>query len=372
MQIRTTEDRFYITDIQDLGTHSYMSDKELASVEQVIKEYPMRIPMEYFSLVDLTDPDDPIMRMCVPSADELDPTGSFDTSGELENTAQTGVQHKYRQTALILTTNVCAMYCRHCFRKRLVGLSESELNGQVDEAVGFVRNRPEINNILLSGGDALMLPNRVLRRYLSELSAIGTLDLIRIGSRVPVVMPGRLTEDEELLDLFDEYSRIKTLCLVTQFNHPRELGNEQINAVRSLIERSVQVRNQTVLLRGVNDSATTLGGLLRDISKVGIIPYYVFQCRPVRGVKGRFQVPLLDGIKIVDDAKAMQNGIGKSFRFVMSHPRGKIEILGTDSNGSMLFRFHQSKHGYDENRRFSVRLSSGDTWLDGELRGISS
>lgn len=189
----------------DLRRVSCLSDKELSDVERVIQRYPMRIPASYYSLIDPSDPADPIAKMCVPSIDELDPSGSFDTSGERENTAQEGVQHKYRQTALILTTNVCAMYCRHCFRKRLVGLSDAELNRQVDDAVRYVQDNPEINNVLLSGGDALMLPNSILRRYLSELSAIETLDFIRIGSRVPVVFPEKILEDVELLKLLTEF-----------------------------------------------------------------------------------------------------------------------------------------------------------------------
>ena len=353
----------------DLRALSHMSDEELAAIDSVAQLYPMRIPLSYYALIDENDPEDPIARMCIPSMDELDPSGSDDTSGESDNTKQTGIQHKYRQTALILTTNECAMYCRHCFRKRLVGISDDELNKQADEAVKYIRKHPEINNVLLSGGDALMLPNRVLRRYLSELSDIDTLDFIRIGSRVPAVLPRRISEDAELLDMLDEFGKKKALCLVTQFNHPRELAPDQTGAVRCLRDRAVQVRNQTVLLKGVNDDKDVLGDLLRGLTKYGITPYYVFQCRPVRGVKGRFQVPLLRGTEIVDDAKAMQNGPGKSLRYIMSHPRGKIEILGTVGK-RMLFKFHQSKSVFDDARIFSAKLSANHTWLDDNLNGI--
>lgn len=139
--------------------------------------------------------------MCIPSAAELDASGSYDTSGENDNTVIDGIQHKYKQTTLVLSTNVCAAYCRHCFRKRMVGASEAELNKQVSQAVEYVRAHPEITNVLLSGGDALMNPNHIIRCYLEELCEIKTLDIIRLGSRVQVVLPKRIYDDNELFDI---------------------------------------------------------------------------------------------------------------------------------------------------------------------------
>lgn len=345
-------------------------DSDIPRYEAVIRQYPMRITPYYLSLIDPKDPRDPIAGMCIPSGEEMDVSGAFDTSGEEENTKQKGVQHKYRQTALILSANVCAMYCRHCFRKRLIGLSDEELNEQVDEAADYVRHHPEISNVLVSGGDALMNPNPIIRRYLEEFCSIETLDLIRFGSRTPVVLPQRIYEDPELKSLFSCAARKKALHLVTQFNHPREITPEAIRAVRELREAGVQVRNQTVLLRGVNDDAETLGTLLRKLTRIGVVPYYIFQCRPVRGVHGRFQVPLTEGVKIVDAAKSMQNGIGKTARFVMSHSRGKIKILGSMPDGSMLFRFHQNKNPEDAARLFTVPVSPETAWLDDDLQAI--
>ena len=185
-----------------------------------------------------------------------------------------------------------------------------------------------------------------------------------------MTLPERIWGDQEFLDLFRHYGQKKALYLVTQFNHPRELTDQAVRAVRAMIERGVQVRNQTVLLRGVNDSGEVLGALLSGLTRVGVSPYYVFQCRPVTGVKDRFQVPLLEGISIVDAAKAKQNGFGKSIRYAMSHPRGKIEIIGGLPGGETVFKFHQSKDDADIARVFTRKLSPGDTWLDGELEGI--
>ena len=125
-----------------------------------------------------------------------------------------------------------------------------------------------------------------------------------------------------------------------------------------------------MLLRGVNDDSAALGSLLSGLTRIGAAPYYIFQCRPVTGVKGRFQVPLQEGVRIVDSAKALQNGFGKSVRYAMSHPRGKIEIFCQLPNGETVFKFHQSRDDRDISRAFTRRLSPADTWLDGELNGI--
>ena len=343
---------------------------ETARCAEIIKLYPMMITPYYLSLVDPSDPEDPIGRMCIPSLTEFDPGGSFDTSGEASNTKLEGLQHKYAQTVLLLSTNQCAMYCRHCFRKRMVGLTDAELNKRVDEAVAYVSAHKEVNNILVSGGDAFMNPNHILERYLRELTAIEHLDLIRFGSRMPVTLPERIYGDPEFLALFEEYGKKKTLCMVTHFNHPRELTDQAARALRAMIERGVPVRNQTVLMRGINDSGETLGKLLSGLVRLGVMPYYIFQCRPVTGVKGRFQVPLTEGVRIVDDAKARQNGLGKAVRYAMSHPRGKIEIFCQLPNGETVFKFHQSRDDRDISRAFTRRLSPADTWLDGELNGI--
>lgn len=137
-----------------------------------------------------------------------------------------------------------------------------------------------------------------------------------------------------------------------------------------MIERGVQIRDQTVLLRGVNDSGAVLGELLSSLTRVGVVPYYVFQCRPVKGVKEHFQVPIVEGIRIVDEAKSRQNGFGKAVRYAMSHPRGKIEIVCTLSSGEPVFKFHQSKDASDTARPFTRVLLPTDTWLNENLCGV--
>lgn len=353
-----------------LGEFYSLSEDETAGFEEIIEKFPMLVTPYYLSLVDKNDPDDPIAKMCIPSGDEMDPSGTFDTSGESSNTKQPGVQHKYQQTALILSTNVCAMYCRHCFRKRLVGLSEDELLNQMDEAVSYVKEHPEINNVLISGGDALMNPNHIIEGYLKEFTALDNLDFIRLGSRVPVTFPERIYDDSELLDIISKYAGEKTIYLVTQFNHPREVTPEAKRAIDCFLERGIAVRNQTVLLKGVNDDPEVLSELFRSITRIGVIPYYLFQCRPVTGVKQHFQVPLVKGVEIVDKAKSMLSGPQKQFRYCMSHPAGKIEILGLLDEKHMLFKFHQNKYPEDASMIFTVEMNDQATWLDDDLNAI--
>lgn len=353
-----------LTQARDLRQPLLLDDAHVQHLEKIARRFPFSIPPYYLSLVDPADPDDPIRKMCVPDPEESDPDGSFDTSGESSNTVLDGLQHKYRQTALVLTTSACAMYCRHCFRKRMVGPERETLRAR-DRTLDYIRDHPEINNVLLSGGDALLTPTAVLREYLEELCNMEHLDAVRIGSRTPVVLPMRIYEDRQLLDMLKEYGRKKRLYLATQFNHPREMTGEARKALDALNRCGVTVRNQTVLLRGVNDHPKILAALLRSLIRSGVLPYYVFQCRPVKGVKNRFQLPIARAYRIVEEAKHMQNGLGKAFRYVLSHETGKIEILGPDE-GRWLFKYHQAKAEEDQGRVLRVRLRPDQCWLHTE------
>ncbi len=352
-----------VTDIGALAPQLGMDEKETKRMQALCEAFPMSVPRYYLSLIDWDDPNDPIRKMCIPTFFETDMSGAFDTSGEASNTVCEGVQHKYRESALILTTNRCAMYCRHCFRKRLVGLSDEEIASHFDEVISYIRAHDEITNAILSGGDALMLPTKTVEQYLDALSGIEHLDLIRIATRMPVVYPMRIIEDQALLKALARYTKRKQIYVVTQFNHPNEITPQARAAIRALLECGVVVKNQTVLLRGVNDSADTLGLLLRKLTANGIVPYYVFQCRPVSGVKNTFQVPFAQGYDIVERAKAMQNGQGKCLKFCMSHPAGKIEIAGKLDDGSIAFKFHQTKEEVNEGRIFVKKLPPDAGWL---------
>lgn len=353
-----------IRDVEGLQKFLTLSEEERMQMGEIIDKYPLCVNPYYLSLIDKNDPHDPIRKMCIPDINEFSEGGQTDTSGEADNTVIQGMQHKYKQTALILSTNQCAMYCRHCFRKRMVGASSDEIASQLPVMADYVRRHKEINNVLISGGDAFMNSNQTIEKYLRYFTDIPTLDFIRFGTRIPVVLPQRITEDDELLDILKSYGKRKQIIIVTQFNHPRELTPEAVSAIEKLKDVGCIIRNQTVLLRGVNDSPDVMAQLLNALVSYGVIPYYIFQCRPVEGVKNQFQVPFVRGIEIVEQAKKQMNGQAKSVRFAMSHPTGKIEILGKAGRNKMVFKYHQAKYDQDHGRIFTQKVDSTQCWLD--------
>ena len=252
-----------ITTIEELSKYYHFTEDEKNKLNRLLEQFPMSITRYYLSLINKDDPHDPIARIAVPSLQEFHLEGSFDTSGEKENTKVVGLQHKYAQTALILSTNQCASYCRHCFRRRLVGLSGDEIMKRFDAIENYVAEHKEINNILISGGDSLCQDNHMIKRYLDTFSKMEHLDFIRFGTRIPVVFPQRIINDPELVTMFREYNNIKPIYIVTHFNHPREITKESTLAVKLLRDAGIIVKNQTVLLKGVNDDADTLAQLLQ-------------------------------------------------------------------------------------------------------------
>ncbi len=353
----------YISTLKQLKNHLKLSPYEEKSLSEVIYRHPMRISPYYLSLIDWNDPLDPIKKMAVPSLEELNLEGCYDTSGESENTKMPGIQHKYSETALILATNQCATYCRHCFRKRLVGLPTREILKRFEDAAEYIRAHPEINNVLISGGDPLTLPNRLIDRFLRVLTSIPHVNFIRIGSRVPVTLPDRL-KDEKLLNTLKTYSKSsKRLYIVTQFNHPKEINSDSIQAVNNLLNAGVVLNNQTVLLKQVNDDPDTLATLMNKLTSIGVAPYYVFQCRPLERVKHHFQIPICEGLRIIEEAKAKCNGLSKRFKYIMSHKTGKIEILGI-MDDEIYFKYHEAKDRKNLGVMFKRQVDERAGWLD--------
>lgn len=344
-----------------------LSNEEIIKLKQIIERYPMSIPKYYLSLINKDDPEDPIKKLCIPSISETDLSGSFDTSGEADNTVVVGLQHKYNETGLLLSTSNCAMYCRHCFRKRLVGQNDDEVNKHLGDIVNYINDHEEITNVLISGGDAFINNNEKIETYLKEFSQIDHLVYIRFGTRTPVVFPVRIYQDKELLDILEHYNKLKQIYVVTHFNHPNEITEESKKAVKELINRGIVLRNQTVLLKGINDNAKTLEKLMKELVEIGVVPYYVFQCRPVSGVKNQFQIPINRACKLIDEAKGNLSGMSKSFKYSMSHKTGKIEILGSINEGKIIFKYHQAKDTKNSGRIFELEIGENQAWLPDEI-----
>lgn len=353
-----------VTTIKELKDYVDLTSQEERYLNRVIEKHPMSVTRYYLSLIDKTEPNDPIRKMIIPSVEEFNLSGSWDPSGEMQITKMPGLQHKYMPTALILSTNKCTAYCRYCFRKRLVGLSTGEIIEHFDKALDYISEHKEITNVLISGGDPLILPTEVIENFLKKLSTIEHLFFLRIGTKVPIIFPDRILEDKHLLSVLKKYSTSeRRLYISTQYNHPRELTRKSIRAINKLIRRSIIINNQSVLLKGVNDDPDTIAYLQNKLAGIGIIPYYIFQCRPVKRVKQSFQVPLYKGFMIINKAKRKLNGHSKRFRYVMSHRTGKIEILGI-MDDEMYFRYHEAKDLRNLGRLFKRKLHYTAGWLE--------
>lgn len=357
-----------VVNIKQLKKYADFSSEEEQKLIKVANQQPINIPRYYLSLIDKSDPYDPIRKMCFPDSNELTVAGSMgkttdDPYGDDQHDVGNGVLHKYDYSVLVVVTEYCAMYCRHCFRRRIVGRPNKQTLRDFSKAIQYIESHPEITNVILSGGDPLLLPTEVLRKLLMPLAKIKHLDFVRIGSRTPVTYPLRLFDDE-LIDLLEEFNKIKTLYLPTHFNHPHEITTVSTEAVRRLRWAGITVNNQAVLLKGVNDSAESIAELMNGLLRIGVNPYYLYQCMPVSRVRQHFQVPLKRGIELVDKAKEKLNGYGKRFKFIIGHEVGKLEICGLIDDKIVLKQIHARRDHKDEASRIIIReIDDNEGWI---------
>lgn len=358
-----------ITSIDQIKDFLALSSEEETDLRTVVGAHPMNIPRYYLNLIDRDDPQDPIRKLCVPQIEELILAGAMgettkDPYGDDKHDKGNGVLHKYPYTALVVATEYCAMYCRHCFRKRMVGLPNDQTVKNFQGAAEYIASHPEISNVVISGGDPLMLPTDTLRQMLDALKGIPHLKFVRIGSRAPVVYPSRFFDDE-LIEMLAEFNKQKALFVPTHFNHPTEITSLASDAVMRLRQAGVTVNNQAVLLRGVNDDVDTLVALMNGLLEIGVSPYYLYQCMPVERVRHHFQVPLKQGVELVDAARQQMDGYAKRFKFIIGHDIGKLEICG-QINGKLILKQLHARPGHeDESSRILVRqLTESGGWLD--------
>ena len=358
-----------ITSLEQLKQFVDLTPDEEVDLGSVIKVHPMNIPRYYLSLVNTEDPDDSIRKLCIPSAGELVVAGAMgdttkDPYGDDKHDKGNGVLHKYSYTALVVGTEYCAMYCRHCFRKRMVGLPNEQTVRNIRQAAKYFASHPEITNVLISGGDPFLLPTATIKAMLDALKDIQHLNYVRIGSRAPVVYPMRFFDDE-LIEVLRQFNRTKALYVPTHFNHPDEITPVAEKAILRLREAGITVNNQAVLLRGVNDNVGTLVTLMNKLLRIGINPYYLYQCMPVARVRHHFQVPLKEGVDIVDEARKQLDGYGKRFKFIIGHDIGKIEVCGRIGDKLILKQLHARPEYPEESSRMLVRqLTDKGGWLD--------
>jgi len=287
-----------------------------------------------------------------------------DPYGDDKHDKGNGILHKYPYSALVVATEYCSMYCRHCFRKRMVGLPNDQTVENFQNAAKYIAQHKEITNVIISGGDPLFLPTATLRKMLQALIDIDHVNYVRIGTRAPVVFPFRLFDDE-LIDLLWEFNTRKTLYIPTHFNHVKEITPQSAEAVARIRSAGVTVNNQAVFLKGVNDSVDDLLQLMNGLVRIGVNPYYLYQCMPVSRVRHHFQVPLAEGVDMVSEAKRQLDGYAKRFKFIMGHDIGKIEICGRYGDHLVMSQIHARPEHPEEASRILIRkLTKNAGWLD--------
>ncbi|HEY0839922.1 MAG TPA: radical SAM protein [Vulgatibacter sp.] len=354
--------------VRDLDKLENLPEDVRSDLKKVAEKYVFRANDYYLGLIDWDDPADPIRQLVIPRIEELNDWGRLDASNEAAVTVTRGVQHKYRDTALLLCNEVCGAYCRYCFRKRLFMDDNDEVSLDVSKGLRYIASRPEITNVLLTGGDPLLMATRRLREIVSALREIPHVGIIRIGSKMPAFNPWRILDDPDLLGMIREHSTPeKRIYVMAHFDHPRELTEPAKAGIAALLEAGAIVVNQCPLIRGVNDDAEALAEMWRTLSFVGAPQYYVFQGRPTAGNEP-YALPIARCYELVEEAKSRVSGLAKRARYVMSHDTGKVEIVGMDERHFYL-RYHRALQASNEGRFLVYERDDDALWLD-DLRPV--
>ncbi len=323
---------------------------------------PVFITKHYHDLIDWDNFRDPLIPLVLPG--KFSNKGHETTSGEREYARTENTQHKYSQTLLVKVTQNCFSYCRFCYRLFQGVGKEREVLAEIDEAVEYTKRNKEIREILFTGGDSLFLPTGEIKRLLDRFGGMEHIQALRFGTRCLAFYPQRITEDGKLPQVLRDFMRRRKtqVRVVAHFEHPREVTPETEKAVEILREAGAHHLNQTVFQKGINADWKTLVELFEKISSIGVLPYYLFQVRPVKTVTQR-AVDLHEGSRIVRKANSHLSGPSRNYRYTMSTKNGKVEITG--SRGSALFfKMLSSSNKKLINKPFSFDCNDKVYWLD--------
>lgn len=314
-----------IETVEELCKYIPLTEDEQDGIRKCLNNLRMAITPYYLSLIDITDPFDPIKKQAIPTASEL-----IKTSSELEDPLHEdgdspvpGLTHRYPDRALLLVTDQCSMYCRHCTRRRFAGQHDCALPmNQIDRAIEYISTTPVIRDVLISGGDPLLLSDEKLEYIIKKLRSIPHIEIVRIGSRTPVVMPQRITEN--LVNMLKKYHPI---WINTHFNHPNEITEESKKACELMADAGIPLGNQSVLLRGVNDCVHVMKTLVHELVKIRVRPYYIYQCDLSVGLS-HFRTNVSKGIEIIEGLRGHTSGFCVP-TFVVDAPGGggKIPVM---------------------------------------------
>jgi lysine 2,3-aminomutase len=314
-----------ITNVEELKKFLPLSKEEEEGIIRCLKVLRMAITPYYLTLINPSDPNDPIIKQAIPTIDELKSTPSDleDPLHEDIDSPVPGLTHRYPDRVLFLVTENCSMYCRHCTRRRFAGHHDkAPPKSQINDCIDYIEKTPEVRDVLLSGGDALLISDKNLEAILKRLRNISHVEIIRIGTRTPVVMPQRITP--ELCKMLKKYQPI---WLNTHFNHPNEITIDSKKACEMLADAGIPLGNQSVLLRGINDCIHVMKKLVHELVKIRVRPYYLYQCDLSRGLE-HFRTSIAQGIHIIEGLRGHTSGLCVP-TFVVDAPGGggKIPVM---------------------------------------------
>jgi lysine 2,3-aminomutase len=332
-----------ITRVRTFESYGF-SAEALEPLNKVNAVYPMAITPYYFSLTEPKDTHDPIKAQCFPDVREISPTQNarVDPLEEDSYMPVPKLVHRYPDRCLAIVTEICATYCRHCNRKRYwMAKPKISLKKRLAQMVRYISQSPQIREVIISGGDPLTLDDHVLEGLLSSLRAIPHVEILRIGSRAPVVMPMRINKE-----LCKMLKRFRPLWFNTQFNHPREITPESARACNMLQEAGIPVSNQAVLLKGVNDSPETMKSLNYGLQKISVRPYYLFHCDPVSGCE-HFRTDIKEGIKKMETVSRHCSGLSLP-QYVLDVPGSTGKIPLNALSGAIKKDLQKHQHFFDK------------------------
>jgi lysine 2,3-aminomutase len=337
-----------IRTVEELERWIVITDDERMAIEKTKAYFRWQITPYYASLMDPTDPNCPVRRQVVPKMDEMDDDFDILELDPLEELAHSPVKnlvHNYNDRVAFCVAAECAVYCRYCLRKRMVGDGEYAMNKtELQQGIDYIAAHPEIRDVLLTGGDPMILSDSNLAWILSRLRAIPHVELIRLGTRFPVLNPFRFTP--ELCEIISKYH---PLWVNTHYNHPKELTSDAAEACDRITRAGAPLGNQTVLLKGINNDAEILRELVNGLVKMRVRPYYLYQAQLIGGTK-HFRTTIEEGMKIMEQLRGRTSGFAIP-TYVLDTPHGKVPLT---PNG-----FVQRDGDFIE-----VKAYGGETWRE--------
>jgi len=318
-------------------------DIDMAELKKIAKIYPMRVTPYYLSLIK--EKNDPIWKICMPDIRELqDNVGEEDPLHEEIDSPVPGLTHRYPDRVLLLVNNECAMYCRFCTRKRKVGDFKKRITlEQIKKGIEYIKEHDEVRDVLLSGGEPFLLSDEKLEYIIKEIRAIKHVQIIRIGTRIPCVLPDRITP--KLCDMLKKYH---PLYINVHFSHPSEITEESKKACGMLADAGIPLGSQSVLMKGINDDPEIMKELMQKLVQIRVRPYYIYQADLVKGTE-HFRTKVEDGLKVIKALRGFTSGLCVP-HYVIDSPGGggKIPVLPNyvvkHRDGVIVLRNYEGKH----------------------------